>query len=68
MYVIISELCSACGLCVDICPAEAISPYGTCKITDTLCISCGLCQQSCPSQAIVIRDEIPEKPTDNYNE
>lgn len=52
MYKIISELCSACGLCADTCPVEAISQIGVYKIDPELCTSCGLCEDDCPSDAI----------------
>ena len=54
MYEIKRDLCSACGLCIDVCPIEAISDIGHYKIDPDICISCGLCQESCPSMAIVI--------------
>lgn len=52
MYKIIKDLCSACGLCADLCPVEAISPIGIYIIDEKLCTLCGLCQESCPSDAI----------------
>ena len=58
MYLILEEKCSSCGLCVDVCPVEAISPIGVYKINAELCIACGLCQESCPSLAISISEPI----------
>ncbi|NLB88946.1 MAG: 4Fe-4S binding protein [Syntrophomonadaceae bacterium] len=52
MYKIITELCSACGLCADVCPVEAISQIGVYEINPELCTSCGLCEEDCPSNAI----------------
>lgn len=52
MYKINAELCSACGLCADVCPVEAISQIGVYKIDPELCTSCGLCEEDCPSEAI----------------
>ncbi|HHV16880.1 MAG TPA: 4Fe-4S binding protein [Gelria sp.] len=49
-----SEKCSTCGLCVDVCPVGAISPYGVYQIDSSLCTGCGLCQESCPVGAIEI--------------
>lgn len=52
MYKIIPEICTACGLCADVCPVEAISQMGIYKIDTDLCTSCGLCEDDCPSNAI----------------
>ena len=43
------KLCCGCGLCVSICPMNAISySEGTFEIDDDLCIDCGLCYACCP--------------------
>jgi len=52
MYMIETDKCSSCGLCADVCPAEAINPIGIYKINPERCTDCGLCQESCPSLAI----------------
>lgn len=54
LYVIIKEQCSSCGLCADVCPAEAISQIGEYLIDPAACISCGMCRDFCPSNAIEI--------------
>lgn len=54
MYQIIKAKCSACGLCADVCPVEAISQYGAWTINPELCSSCGLCKECCPCQAVEI--------------
>jgi formate hydrogenlyase subunit 6/NADH:ubiquinone oxidoreductase subunit I len=51
-YRINKEKCSACGLCADTCPVEAISQIGEYKINTDVCNGCGLCQDDCPSGAI----------------
>jgi glutamate synthase (NADPH/NADH) small chain len=44
-----SNLCCGCGLCVSICPVNAISySKDTFDIDDDLCINCGLCYICCP--------------------
>lgn len=53
MYEIDRERCSACGLCADVCPVEAISQFGEYRIDPDKCVCCGLCQESCPSEAVV---------------
>jgi formate hydrogenlyase subunit 6/NADH:ubiquinone oxidoreductase subunit I len=51
-YVIDKERCTACGLCADICPVEAISQIGQYTINKILCTVCGICKDDCPSKAI----------------
>ena len=51
------ELCRGCGLCIKVCPVNAISgsrrePH---IIDEELCIKCGACQERCPFDAIVKR-------------
>lgn len=48
--------CVACGCCMKICPAEAISiPYGVIAIVDqSKCIGCGKCAKACPAGVIEI--------------
>ncbi|HZK44460.1 MAG TPA: 4Fe-4S binding protein [Syntrophomonadaceae bacterium] len=53
MYKIIQELCTACGLCADVCPVEAISPIGPSYVIDQdICTVCGICEDDCPVEAI----------------
>jgi len=45
-----SDACTACGLCVENCPTQAIA--ADCKtIDDALCISCFRCIRICPAHA-----------------
>lgn len=53
-YVIHESTCKGCGLCVRVCPTQAISgekkkPY---YIDPHQCISCGACVDKCPFNAI----------------
>jgi len=57
VYRINTEKCSACGLCADTCPVEAISQIGEYRIDAGVCNGCGLCQDDCPSGAIDRLDE-----------
>lgn len=49
------QLCSACGVCKNICPVNAIEmsedEYGFLypSINPDICISCGLCEKNCPN-------------------
>ncbi len=46
------ETCTACKLCVNICPNKAIDQKGDDFVLDTdKCILCGLCINNCPSSA-----------------
>lgn len=50
------ERCKQCGLCVQVCPKQAISfseeingaGYRYTIIDDEKCIACGMCYQTCP--------------------
>ena len=48
-----SEKCTGCGVCIDVCPLEAISLNdGIAVIDEDTCTECGLCVDECPSDAI----------------
>ncbi len=47
------EKCVACGVCVDVCPTEALSVEGDFAVCDAdLCVDCGVCIPECPTEAI----------------
>ncbi len=47
------EKCNGCGLCVEICPVQAIKMEGDFPIVDKdWCIGCGVCAIPCPSAAV----------------
>jgi NAD-dependent dihydropyrimidine dehydrogenase PreA subunit len=48
----ITDECTACGTCLDECPAEAIKEGDVYVITDE-CTECGTCVDVCPAGAIV---------------
>ncbi len=53
------ELCSACGLCVAVCPYEArqIHPWRSfATVNPALCQSCGACVVACPNKASRVRN------------
>lgn len=44
-----TNLCCGCGLCVSICPVNAITYIeGTFELNEEICINCGLCFAGCP--------------------
>ncbi len=48
-----AEECTACGLCVDVCPSDAIKEGDDFyTIEADLCDDCGACVDECPSDAI----------------
>jgi len=53
MAYVISEKCTACGKCKDICPVESISKGEKRYVIDAdTCVSCGQCVDECESDAI----------------
>jgi Pyruvate/2-oxoacid:ferredoxin oxidoreductase delta subunit len=49
-----AETCTSCGMCMEICPVEAIA-LNTDDIAEVIkdaCIGCGLCATACPVEAI----------------
>jgi electron transport complex protein RnfB len=48
-----TEICSACGVCIDRCQMEAIAEQnGAVAVQLEKCIGCGLCVTGCPVQAV----------------
>ncbi len=54
MAYVITDKCTMCGTCKDVCPVEAISEGDPkYKIDADTCIDCGACSAECPAEAIV---------------
>ncbi|MBN2058963.1 MAG: FAD-dependent oxidoreductase, partial [Deltaproteobacteria bacterium] len=49
------EICSSCGICVDICPYSAVSMDEKAEVNPILCKGCGLCVASCRSGAVNLK-------------
>jgi len=58
--------CTACGLCVDRCPFDALTMEGTlASVNSAKCMGCGVCQSQCAFEAIaLLRDETKPAPLD----
>lgn len=52
--VIIAEECSACGICMDVCPNDVIEIVADAAepVNDENCTACGNCMDECPMGAI----------------
>ena len=53
------EVCKKCGLCVDVCPDNAVhSESDDYEIDYQYCKGCGICAYECPADAI---EMVPEE-------
>jgi heterodisulfide reductase subunit A len=50
--------CSGCGICIELCPYNAIrkDELGISRADSSLCGGCGVCAASCPERAITIHN------------
>jgi ferredoxin len=62
-------VCSACGLCIEACPFDALSMADQAVVDAVRCVGCGVCVLNCPDEAmgLVRRPEneimpVPETP------
>jgi Pyruvate/2-oxoacid:ferredoxin oxidoreductase delta subunit len=56
----VSDDCTACAACIDICPVEAVSVDEKAEINADLCMGCGLCATVCPEDVITLEVVRPE--------
>jgi uncharacterized protein (DUF362 family)/NAD-dependent dihydropyrimidine dehydrogenase PreA subunit len=50
------DRCTACGACMEHCPAEALSMPDDLPVADMeRCVTCFCCQEMCPEKAMVLR-------------
>ncbi len=53
-------LCTGCGMCVDVCPYEALAlEDGKAVVNDVLCEGCGTCSATCLRAAVQVRNQTP---------
>lgn len=59
-----SDMCSACGLCLDRCQFSALDLDGVAVVDGARCVGCGVCTLACPDHALVLwrRPEEEVKP------
>ena len=54
----ITDACTACDRCIDVCPISAISPGDPIYVIDDTCCDFQECLAECPENAIVlVQDE-----------
>ncbi len=57
--------CSACGICEDACPFDAVRVNGHAIVNWERCMGCGVCEGQCPDRAISLhRDPRKGQPLD----
>lgn len=62
MASVITDVCVACGSCVEVCPVQAITETETQMVVNPdVCIDCGACIAECPTGAIVNDSEADQK-------
>ncbi|TET25397.1 MAG: CoB--CoM heterodisulfide reductase iron-sulfur subunit A family protein [Candidatus Aminicenantes bacterium] len=54
------NLCTGCGMCVDVCPYDALSlKDGKVEVNEVLCEGCGTCSATCLRAAIQVKNITP---------
>lgn len=53
-----SNICVACGVCVKVCPKQAIEIFKGCcaVVSKDRCVGCGMCEKSCPAGCIGVSE------------
>jgi len=52
--VVLTEKCTGCGICVDVCPAGAIEVNEQAVVNAEACTGCAACVSECPNEAIIL--------------
>jgi ferredoxin len=53
--------CTSCGMCMEICPVDAIALNDIAEVSPDACIGCGLCASACPVEAISLFEVRPKE-------
>jgi len=57
------EACTACGVCADRCPVDAIEVGEVAAVDRKKCLGCGVCYPSCPTEAVsLVRRSMEDMP------
>lgn len=54
---VVAEKCVGCGICVDVCPEDAIEIDKRAVINTPVCTGCAACTYECPNEAIILRQQ-----------
>ena len=54
-FIAVSDACSQCGTCAEICPVGAIDPENSSLIDIKKCITCCACIRNCPEHAMSMK-------------
>ena len=66
---VVKDDCTSCGICVDMCPMNAITMDEVASVNIDRCIGCGVCVAHCDSAAIkLVKKEHTETPPMNIVE
>ena len=49
---VMKEQCTACGICVTVCPEEALCAQGELQVDQEKCTDCLICVPYCPNEAL----------------
>lgn len=55
-FIDVTEDCDDCGICMTVCPENAIDETDTYSTLDDRCIYCCACIKACPQQARILKD------------
>jgi Fe-S-cluster-containing hydrogenase component 2 len=69
MFYVNEEKCTGCGLCVNVCPEDAISMVNDKAVIDVnKCSECKGCYHVCPQGAIYSDDDARQNTPQQYNQ